>query len=119
TSTPCYNRMVRIGLILGIAYVAAVFSSREWRGVVRHTLFQTPWREIARRVFEAFPSSRWRGAARIVGVPFAAYFAALVVALMFLFLLGLEIVYSPKAVYCSFVNLSRRAPTRPPNGTPP
>ena len=76
----CYNRRVRFDLILGLAYLAAVLASREWRVVAYHTLFRTPWREIAHGSFEAFPSSHWRGAARIVGVPFAWYFAGLIIA---------------------------------------
>ena len=113
---------MRIGALLSIAYVAAVLSSREWRAIVYHTLFYTPWRLIARSMFDAFPTSSWRGPARLVGVPLAAYFVALMLAVFFLFVIGLEIVFSPKAVYCSLVNLSRRLRhmrTGPPNQTPP
>jgi hypothetical protein len=113
---------MRLGLLFGLAYFAAVVSSREWRAVVRHTLFRTPWRQIARGMFDAFPSSHWRGPARIVGVPFAAYFAGLVVAVFGLVLIGIEIVFTPRAIYCSIVRLSRRCRgwfTQPPNDSPP
>jgi hypothetical protein len=113
---------VRFGLILGLAYVVAVLCSREWRVVAYHTLFRTPWREIARGTFEAFPSSHWRGAGRIVGVPFAAYFAGLIVILLAVFFIGLEVIFSPRAVYCSLVRLSRHCRgwfTQPPSHTPP
>jgi hypothetical protein len=118
----CYNRRVRFDLILGLAYLAAVLASREWRVVAYHTLFRTPWREIAHGSFEAFPSSHWRGASRIVGVPFAWYFAGLIIAVMALFFIGLEVIFSPRAVYCSLVRLSHRCRgwfTQPPGHTPP
>jgi hypothetical protein len=113
---------VRFGLILGLAYVATVLASREWRVVAYHTLFRTPWREIARGSFEAFPSSHWRGAARIIGVPFASYFAGLIVLVMALIFIGLEVIFSPRAVYCTLVRLSQRCRgwfTQPPSHTPP
>jgi hypothetical protein len=113
---------MRLGLFFGLLYAAAVFSSREWRATLRLTLTRTPWWQIARGMFDAFPSSHWRGIARIVGVPFAAYFAALVVTLWALFVFGIEIVFSPRAVYCSLVRLTRHCRgwfTQPPNHTPP
>ena len=113
---------MRLGLFLGLAYATAVFCSREWRAVARHSLTRTPWWQIARGTFDAFPSSHWRGIARIVGVPLAAYFAALVVALFALFICGVEIVFSPRAVYASLARLIRycgRWFTQPPSHTPP
>jgi hypothetical protein len=110
---------MRIGLILGLTYAAAVLASREWRATVRLTLTCIPWWQIARGMFDAFPSSRWTGIARIVGVPIAAYVAAVIVTLFALVIFGMEIVFSPKAVYCTVVRIRRGWFTEPPNQTPP
>ena len=115
---------MRIGLILtlGLAYLAALVSSPEWRVQIRLFVTRTPWRSIARSAFSSFPSSRWRGMARLVGVPIAWYFAGLILVLFAVALTGIEIVFSPRAIYCSAVRLSRRLRdwfTQPPNHTPP
>lgn len=109
---------MRIGLMLGLAYLAALLSYREWRVTTRLLVTRTPWRTIARHAFDAFPTSRWRGAARIVGVPFAWCFAGLMVVTVALWLIGIEIISSPLAIYFSLVRLSRRCFTHPPH-TPP
>jgi len=78
---------MRVVVFLGLVYTAAVFASREWRATVRLTLTRMPWWQIARGLFDAFPSSRWSGIARIVGVPIAAYVAAVIVTLFALVIL--------------------------------
>jgi hypothetical protein len=108
-----------LGLFFGLMYAAAVLSSREWRATVRLTLTCIPWWQMARGMFDAFPSSRWSGIARIVGVPIAAYVAAVIVTLFALVMFGMEIVFSPKAVYCTIVRIRRGWFTQPPNHTPP
>jgi hypothetical protein len=111
-----------IGASVALAYLAVLFASPEWRATTRMLLRSTPWRTIARSAFEAFPTSHWRGATRLIGVPLAWYFAALMLVLTALALTGIEIVFSPKAIYCSAVRLSRWCRgwwTRPPNRTPP
>jgi hypothetical protein len=113
---------VAIGALLALAYLALLFASPEWRATTRLLLTRTPWRTIARSAFDAFPTSHWRGAARLIGVPFAWYFTALMLVLAALALTGIEIVFSPRAIYCSVVHLSRRFLqwwTPPPNHTPP
>jgi len=114
---------MRIGpMIFGCAYLAALLAYREWRAVMRHTLFRTPWRQIACGMFDGFPSSHWRGVARIIGVPFAWFFAALVVVLFGLLLIGIELIFTPQAVYYSLARLAGFCLgwfTHPPGPTPP
>jgi hypothetical protein len=105
-----------------LAYLALLFASPEWRATTRLLLTRTPWRTIARSACDAFPTSHWRGAARLIGVPFAWYFTALMLVLAALALTAIEIVFSPWAIYCSVVHLSRRFLqwwTPPPNHTRP
>lgn len=97
-----------MGFLIGLIYLAAVVSCREWRAVARVFVTHTPWRQLAQMCFRAFPTSRWRGVAQIVGVPMAWCFSALIVVLLAFVLLGIEIVFSPKAIYCEAVHLSRR-----------
>jgi hypothetical protein len=118
----CYNGLMRIGLILGLAYFATLLCYREWRVTTRLLVTSTPWRTIARSAFNAFPTSRWRGITRIVGAPLAWYFAGMMLVLTALFLTGLEVITSPLAIYYSLVSLSRRCRgwfTQPPSHTPP
>ncbi len=114
---------MRIGLmILGAAYLAALVCDRDWRAVMRHTLFRTPWRQFAHTFFDGFPSSHWRGVARIVGVPFAWFFAAWVVVLLGVVLIGIELVFTPRSVYHSVARIAKICRgwfTRPPGHTPP
>ena len=113
---------MRLALLLGLVYAAAVFASREWRATVRLSLTRTPWPQIARGAFNAFPSSHWTGIARFVGVPLAVYFTAVMITLFALVIFGFEIVFSPKAVHCSLVRLKRQYRgwlTPPPDPTPP
>jgi hypothetical protein len=70
----------------------------------------------------AFPTSRWRGAARLIGVPLAWYFATLIVVVMALVLISIEIVFSPRAIHCLVAKWARRCRewwTPPPSDTPP
>jgi hypothetical protein len=55
----------------------------------------------------------------VIGVPIACCFTALIVALFGLILLGIEIAFSPKAIYCQAVHLSRWFSERPDDPTPP
>jgi hypothetical protein len=99
-----------------------LFASPEWRATTRLFITRTPWRTITRSAFEAFPTSHWRGAARLIGVPLACYFAALVLLVTALALTGIEIVFSPRVIYYSTIRLSRSCRewwNRPPNDTPP
>src|SRR5262245_59496482 len=103
-----------------VAYVAVLFATPEWRATTRLLLTRTPWRLIARSGFDAFPTSRWRGARRLIGVPLAWYFAALGLVFMALALTAIEIVFSPRAIHCLAVRLLRRCRvwwTGPPNHT--
>jgi hypothetical protein len=80
---------VAIGALLALAYLALLLASPEWRATTRLLLTRTPWRTIARSAFDAFPTSHWRGAARLIGVPFAWYFTALMLVLAALALTGI------------------------------
>jgi hypothetical protein len=88
---------------------------------MRHTLFRTPWRRFARTFFDGFPSSHWRGAARIIGVPFAWFFAALVVVVLSIILIGIELVFTPRAVYHFLARITGICGGwfTPPSRTPP
>jgi len=111
-----------IGMSLTLLYLAVLLAIPEWRTTTRLLLTRTPWGRIARSAFDAFPASRWRDAARLIGVPLAWYFAALIVVLMALVLIAIEIVFSPRAIHCLAVRWSRRCRewwTRPPTDTPP
>jgi hypothetical protein len=111
-----------VGAALAVAYLAVLFATPEWRATSRLLLTRTPWRTIARSAFHAFPTSHWRGATRLIGVPLAWFFAAVMFVLTTLVLTTIEVTFSPRAIYCSAVRLSRRCRewwTRPPNGTPP
>jgi hypothetical protein len=109
---------VHVGLVIGFIYLAVLLSCREWRVVARAFVTHTPWRRFAQMFFRSSPASRWRGIARIVGVPIAWCFAALMLTLIALIQLGIEIVFSPKAIYCQAVHLSRWFTNRP-DPTPP
>jgi hypothetical protein len=111
-----------VGSALGLAYLAVLFATPEWRATIHLLVTRTPWRAIARSAFHAFPTSHRRGAKRMIGVSLAWYFAALMFVLMALVLTAIEIVFSPRAIYCSAVRLShlcREWWTSPPNDTPP
>ena len=111
-----------IGALLALGYLAALVATREWRATTHLLVTRTPWRAIARSAFDAFPSSRWRGTTRLLGMPLAWCFAALVFVLMALVLTAIEIAFSPRAIHCLAVRLSHRCRewwSGPPNGTPP
>ena len=113
---------MRWGVLVALAYLMVLFATPEWRTTTRLLFTRTPWRTIARSAFDAFPTSRWHGPSRWVGVPLAWYFAALMFVLAALALTGIEIAFSPRAVYCSAVRWSsycRHWWTGPPHGTPP
>jgi hypothetical protein len=99
---------VRVVLPIGLVYVAVLLSCREWRVVARAFFTHIPWRQFAKTFFRSFPTASWRGAARLLGLPIAWCFSALIVVLLGAVLLGIEIVFSPKAIYCQAVHLSRR-----------
>ena len=96
---------MRIGLLIVFIYLAVLLSCRDWRIVARGFVTHTPWRQFVHTFFNSFPTSHWRGAARIIGVPIAWCFAALMFCVLALALLGIEIVFSPKAFYCQAVHL--------------
>lgn len=111
-----------IGASLALSYLAVLFATPEWRATSRVLLTRTPWRTIVRSAFDAFPTSHWRGAKRLIGVPFAWYFATLMFSVTALVLIGIEIAFSPRAIYCCAVRVSRYCRawwSRPPNDRPP
>jgi hypothetical protein len=98
---------VRVGLLIGLIYVAILLSCREWRVVARAFVTHTPWQRLWQVFVRSSPTSGWRGIPRIVGLPIAWCFAALMLTLIALIQLGIEIVLSPKAIYCQAIRLSR------------
>lgn len=89
-----------VGVSIALGCLAVLFATPEWRARPL-ILTRTQWRQLARSAFDAFPTSRWRGATRLIGVPFAWYFAALMLALMALALTAIEIVFAPRVIYRS------------------
>jgi hypothetical protein len=61
-----------------------------------------PWSFIASGAVNTFPSSRWRGPLRMIGVPFAWSFAGIVLTIFAVFAVGVEIPFSPRTIWCSF-----------------
>ena len=110
-----------MGVVVVLVYIAVLALVPESRTSVRLLVTRTPWRTIASGMFEAFPTSRWRGPARLIGVPFAWYFATVVVTLFAFALATIEIVFSPRLIYCGLARWSKpcRWPFTPPDHTPP
>ena len=87
-------------LILGAGYLLVLLSSGAWRMIIRSLAYH-PWSQLVHGFVEAFPTSRWRGPSKLIGLALAWCFAGMVLMAFTVFVVGVEILFSPRDVYWS------------------
>ena len=86
---------------LATCYLVLIVFSGGGREMIRSIAYH-PWSAIAHGAANAFPTFRWRGPFRMVGLPVAWAFAGFVLFVFAIFALGVELLFSPRTIWCSF-----------------
>jgi hypothetical protein len=95
-----WGHFERLVLVSVAVYVASLVLSGAWRLMIRSLAYH-PWRQVAHGAVTAFPTSRWQGPFRIIGLLLAWCFAGMVLVLFSVFVGGVEILFSPRDIYWS------------------
>jgi len=85
---------------LALIYIVMLLLSGTARMMAR-SLAMHPWSMVVHGAAEAFPTARWSGFFRVLGSLLAWCFAGMVLLVFTAFVVTVEIVFSPRDLYCS------------------